>query len=96
MVELECIFDCDESALNRRETQEKGIKECDSYNLGTNKEPKMVQIGKVCNQQEREDMLKFLTKYKDVIAWSYEELKTYDPNKCQTILTNTKTSKSYH
>ena len=25
MVELECIFDYDESALNRRETQEKGI-----------------------------------------------------------------------
>jgi len=24
-------------------------------------------------------MLKLLTKYKDVIAWSYEELKTYDP-----------------
>ena len=39
----------------------------------------MVQIGKACNQQEREDMLKLLTKYKDVIAWSYEELKTYDP-----------------
>ena len=30
MVELECIFDHDESALNRRETQEKGIEECDS------------------------------------------------------------------
>ena len=38
----------------------------------------MVQIGKVCNQQERDDMLKFLTEYKDVIAWSYEDLKTYD------------------
>ena len=24
-------------------------------------------------------MLQLLTKYKDVIAWSYEELKTYDP-----------------
>ena len=79
MVELERIFDRDESTLNRRETQEKGIKECDSYNLGIDEEPKMVQIGKVCNQQERNDMLKLLTKYKDVISWSYEELKTYDP-----------------
>ena len=24
-------------------------------------------------------MLKLFTEYKDVIAWSYEELKTYDP-----------------
>ena len=47
--------------------------------MGTDEESKMVQIGKVCNQQEREDMLKLLTEYKDVIAWSYEELKTYDP-----------------
>ena len=48
-VELERIFDHDESTLNRRETQEKGIEECDSYYLGTNEELKMVQIGKVCN-----------------------------------------------
>ena len=68
MVELECIFDHDESTLNRRETQEKGIEECDSYNLGTDEEPKMVQIGKACNPHEREDMLKFLTEYKDVIS----------------------------
>ena len=79
MVEIEHIFNCDESTLNRRETQEKGIKECDMYNLGTDEEPKMMQIGKACNQHERDDMLKFLTEYKDVIAWSYEEIKTYDP-----------------
>ena len=79
MVELERIYDHNKSALNRRETQEKGIEECDSYNLGTDEEPKMVQIGKACNQQEREDMLKLLTKYKDFIAWVYEELKTCDP-----------------
>ena len=46
MVELELIFDHGESTLNRRVTQEKGVKECDSYNLGTDEEPKMVQIGK--------------------------------------------------
>lgn len=39
----------------------------------------MVRVGKVCNAQEREDMLKLLIEYKDVIAWSYEEIKTYDP-----------------
>ena len=49
MVELEHIFDQDESTLNRRMTQEKGIEECDLYNLGTEEEPKMVQIGKAYN-----------------------------------------------
>ena len=42
MVELECIFDRDESTLNRRMTQEKGIEEFDSYNLGIDEEPRMV------------------------------------------------------
>lgn len=50
MFELEHIFNHDESTLNRRETQEKGIKECDLYNLGTKEEQKMVQMGKACNQ----------------------------------------------
>ena len=60
-------------------TQEKVIKECNSYNLGTDEDPKMIRIGKACNTQEREDMLKLLAEYKDVLAWSYDKLKTYDP-----------------
>lgn len=79
MVELECIFDYDESTLNKRMIQEKGIEECDEYNLGTKEDSRMVQIVKACNVKEREEMLKFLTEYRDVISWSYEELKTYDP-----------------
>ena len=58
--------------------QEKGIEECDSYHLDTEEDPRMVRIGKECNAHEREDMLKLLTEYKDVIAWSQEELKIYD------------------
>ena len=56
-----------------------GIEPLLSNSFQTPTEPKMVQIGKPYHQQEKEDMLKLLTKYKDVIAWSYEELKTYDP-----------------
>ena len=60
-------------------TKEKGIKECESYNLGTDDDPRTVRIGKACNTQEREDMLKLLIEYKDVISLSYEDLKKYDP-----------------
>lgn len=52
MVELEFIFDQDESTPCKRTIEEKGIKECDSYNLGTEDDPKMVRIGKVCNSKE--------------------------------------------
>jgi hypothetical protein len=50
MVELECIFDRDELALNKRMDEEKGIQECDSYNLGTDNDPKMVKVRKACTQ----------------------------------------------
>lgn len=46
--------------------------------MGTDEEQKMLKIGKTCNKKERDDMLKLLTEYKDVIAWSYEELRNYD------------------
>lgn len=61
MVELKHIFDQDELAQNKRTIEEKGIKECDSYNLGMEDDPKMVRIGKACNSQERESMLQLLT-----------------------------------
>ena len=59
-----------ELALKGRMVQEKGIEECDSYHLDTEEDPRMVRMGKECNAHEREDMLKLLTEYKDVIAWS--------------------------
>lgn len=80
MVELECIFDQGKLASNKRTNEEKGIEECDSYNLGTKDNTKMVGNGKVCNSQERENMHQLLTESRDVISWSYKELKTYDPN----------------
>ena len=42
MVELEHIFNHDESTLNRKMTQEKGIEECDLYNLCAKEDPKVV------------------------------------------------------
>ena len=68
-----------ELALKGRMVQEKGIEECDSYHLGTEEDPRMVRVTKVYNAQEREYMLKLLVEYKDLISWSYEEIKTYDP-----------------
>ena len=71
MVELEHILDHDESIVTERMLKEKGIEEHDSYNLGTDEDPKIVRVGKACNAQERKDILKFITQYKDVISQSY-------------------------
>ena len=46
MFELKHIFYHDESTLNKRTVIEKGIKECDSYNLGIDENTKMVRVRK--------------------------------------------------
>ena len=41
MLELGFIFDQGESTCSKRNVEEKGLEECDSYNLGTKEDPKM-------------------------------------------------------
>ena len=63
----------------RRPPPKIGNDDCDLFNLGSKEDPCMVKIWKVHTKQERKEMLQLFSKYKDVIAWSYEDLKTYDP-----------------
>ena len=46
-------------------------------NIGDVHNPKMVNIGKCCTLEEREAAKKLFEEYKDVFAWSYEDLKSY-------------------
>lgn len=50
------------------------------YNIGTQKEPKLVKLfmGVPFNYKER--YIEIFKKYTNVFAWSYEDLKTYDVN----------------
>ena len=47
-------------------------------NLGTEAEPKYVNLGKCCSPIERGRFISFFQKYKDIFSWTYEDLKTYD------------------
>lgn len=53
--------------------------------MGTPNNVKNVYIGKVCTPKERKGLIDALHAYQDVIAWSYEDLKTYDTS----IITHT-------
>ncbi len=44
-------------------------------NLGSKEDPRMVKIGKIYTEQERKEILKLLTKYKDVIHGVMKTLK---------------------
>jgi hypothetical protein len=45
--------------------------------LGFEQDPKKVNLGHVCSPSEQAT-LKLFRQYKNVFAWTYDDLKTYD------------------
>jgi len=58
----------------------------DSVNLGTEKEPKNVNLGLGCSPQEKVMFVKLFKEYKDVFAWTYGNLKTFDIGIMQHVI----------
>uniref|UniRef100_A0A7N2N325 RNase H type-1 domain-containing protein n=1 Tax=Quercus lobata TaxID=97700 RepID=A0A7N2N325_QUELO len=48
--------------------------ETQSVNLGTDDEPKMVQIGNTLTSSENDALVTLLKEFKEVFAWSYEDM----------------------
>ena len=47
-------------------------------NLGTSKKPQNITLGLGLRYEERISFIKLFKKYKDIFAWDYSDLKTYD------------------
>ena len=84
---LERMFD-----LNEKFTRLANVKTHSSslqfelINLGTKMKPKYVNLGKCCSPVERDKFIILFRQYKDVFAWTYEELKTYDTSIIQHVI----------
>ena len=50
----------------------------EAVNLGTEKNPQTINLGRNCTVAEREVFIRLFKEYKDVFMWTYEYLKTYD------------------
>ena len=46
-------------------------------NIGTDKDPKLIKIGKGTSEKERNNLINLIKEYRDVLAFSYDELKAY-------------------
>ena len=55
----------------------------ETINLGNDENPRLIKIGSTLNQQERRDLKKFLTKFQEAFAWSYEDMLGIDPEIAQ-------------
>jgi hypothetical protein len=76
LIPLERLFDQDDIPL--KSTLRPHPEEVEDCNIGTKEDPKLVKISKYLPTQMKNKYVKLLKKYKDVFAWSYDDLKTYD------------------
>jgi hypothetical protein len=53
------------------------------FNIGSKIEPRMVKIGKGTTKVERNDILYLIHQFKDIFAWTYDDLKS-----CRSDLSN--------
>ena len=50
----------------------------ESVNLGTDEKPQNVNLGQGLAPEEKSAYIRLLRQYKNVFAWNYDELKTYN------------------
>ena len=55
-------------------------------NVGSEAEPKYVNLGKCCSHGERCKFIKLFQQYKDIFTWTSKDLKTYDTSIIQNMI----------
>jgi ribonuclease HI/transposase InsO family protein len=58
----------------------------EKVNLGTNENPQCINLGLGCSKQEKTAFVRLFKEFKDVFAWTYDDLKTFDPNIIQHVI----------
>jgi ribonuclease HI len=75
IVPLEDLFDRND--MYKGKPSSKINDEIIEFNIGTEESPKMIKFGKGTTTDEREKLISLIREFKDVFAWSYEDLKAY-------------------
>jgi hypothetical protein len=55
-------------------------------NIGTQEDPNILKIGTQCLDKEKHKFTDLLCEFKYVFAWSYEDLRGFDPNIIQLVI----------
>jgi ribonuclease HI len=76
LIPLERLFNKDD--IPSKSTLQPQPEEVEDCNIGTVNNPKNVKLSKFLSVENKNKYTELLKKYKDVFAWSYEDLKTYD------------------
>ena len=76
------ISEIGKETLNNKELKHGHLEpikeETQPINLGTDDEPKMIQMGNTITTSEKDALVALLTKFKEVFAWSYKDMPEID------------------
>ena len=91
------IFEIGKETLNNKELKHgylESIKEeTQPINLGTNDEPKMIQMSNTLTTSKKDALVALLSKFKEVFAWSYEDMPGIDTDIVQHCIPTDPTMK---
>ena len=76
LIPLERLFDQNDIPLKSTLQPQPG--EVEDCNIGTGEDSRIVKISKFLPPKVKDQYKDLLRQYKDVFAWSYDELPTYD------------------
>ena len=72
------FFEIGKKTLNNKELKHGYLEpikeETQPINLGTNNEPKIIQVGNTLTTLEKDALIALLTEFKEAFAWSYEDM----------------------
>lgn len=94
MVKMEDPYDLKDrfKKITNSKTQSSTLR-FEIVNLGSNEKPQNINRGLELTSQERLSFIRLLKTYKGVIAWDYENLKTYDTSISQHTIHMTSNEK---
>jgi len=91
------ISEIGKETLNDKELKQGPLEpikeETQPINLGTNDEPKMIQVGNTLTASKRDALVALLTKFKEVFAWSYKDMLGIDTDIVQHCIPTDPTMK---
>lgn len=76
LIPLEKLFDQNDVIWNPQSISSQ--EDIEEINIGTNDDAKNIKIYASLDPETKNQYLKLLQNYKDVFAWTYADLKTYD------------------
>ena len=91
------IYEIGKETLNNKELKHGYLEpikeEIQPINLGTDDEPKMIQVGNTQTALEKDALVALLTEFKEIFAWSYEDMLGIDKDIVQHCIPTDPTMK---